>query len=190
MRRGFGKQEILLSVGVLIVFGAIMLFLLGRVDAKKSTLAESSRMRQLFVGLTFYETDNNGGIAPTLLSARYEINDDARFTSDRDPFRKAAGPFPVDPGMPTAKLNSPIRISDSYLWSFVTAGKVKPPKQRIDSALGFIANEWMGEVRPGSGFSAQVSGVVFRVNMDGAFVRIDATPRSLGDASALFTKIR
>lgn len=190
MNRGFGKNEVLLAIIVMAVFGGLMFFLLGHQKDRQSTGREATRMRQLFLALTFYETDNFGGIAPNLLAARYQVADDSNYLSERDPYRAARGPFPLEPGIPSVSLVSPVRISDSYLWNFVAAKAVAKPKNSIDPTVGLIASDWAGSVTPTSAFGAQVAGRVSRVNMDGAFTTILAPARTVGEPNALFLKLR
>jgi hypothetical protein len=115
--------------------------------------------------------------------------DDSVYLSTKDPFAGSSGPFPVEPGLPSWRVESPVRISYSYLFSFVQAGKtqVKPWYElKFDPTVGLLADEWQANVSPGSGFNATVSGRVLRLNTDGALAVHERTRKPIGDVQDLF----
>jgi hypothetical protein len=128
-------------------------------------------------------------MAPNLLAARQWMPDDEVYLSNGDPFASSEGPFPIEPGLPSLSLTSPVRVSYSFIYSFATLAqvKVKPWSElKFDPQIGFLANEWQGHVQPASGFEAMVSGRVFRLNTDGALKVLEKPSRKLGDSQALF----
>src|SRR5258708_5542547 len=107
--RGLTTREILLAVGVVAVFAAIMIpvsrIVLGGSDEKE----DMKRMRLVYVALSLYETSNDDLPAPDLVRVRRELGDDSLLLATNDPFANpgpAPGSFPLDPGIPQT-LGSP-----------------------------------------------------------------------------------
>ncbi|HSI71545.1 MAG TPA: hypothetical protein VK934_00080 [Fimbriimonas sp.] len=189
MRGGFTYKEVLLALLVVLLAGGTV-FLIGRSMERQNRVASDvDAMRSIYVSLALYESDLDGAMAPDLLAARAWMPNDTVYQSNQDPFAKVAGPFPIEPGLPTSQLASPLRISYSFLYAFASAGKakVKPwPELRFDPLVGFLANEWQGQVEPSDNFQATVSGRLLRLNTDGALHVLDLRSRQLGDPQVLF----
>lgn len=190
--RGFTSKETLLGCLVLLVAGGVLGGIGFLMVRRQAGDADASRMRQLYVALTMYEEENGGQPAPDLTFAYPYVPDTGAYLSDRDPFAKAAGPFPIDGSLPAGKPVSKFRISFGYLWAH---RKPKDPawdwaKLSRKDRLGFIADEWVGSVTPGSGFQARVSGPVLRVNRDGSlFTTPSREETGLGDVGEVFGKV-
>jgi hypothetical protein len=182
-------KEVLLSLSILVLAGLVVFTIARSMQTRRRLTSDVDSMRTIYVSLALYETDENGQMAADLLSAREWMPDDLVYQSISDPFVGDAGPFPVEPGLPSSRLESPVRISFSFIYAFATAGKakVKPwAELKFDPLVGFLANEWQGEVQASSRFQATVSGKVLRLNTDGALHEYTAPSRALGDPQVLF----
>jgi hypothetical protein len=189
-RRGFTHKEVLLGLLVLLVGAAIVYEVAISLAAKQSMRGDVENMRKLYLSLALYEGDENGWMAPDLLAARDRVPDDGCYLSDKDPYLKASGPFPIDGGLPQS-LGAPVRISYAYLFAHERAKglKLKPWYElKFDPTIGFLADEWRGSVKPLGAFDAEVTGMLFRLNTDGALHVLERRQRMLGDENALFLK--
>ena len=136
--------------------------------------------------------------ALAVIAARFDPNQ-SDYLSEKDPFSgstplesQKAKLFPSDPGLDNHEY-SPFRISFSYILNFIRADKiaVKPwYETRQDPRIGELADEWLGNVDPGTSFQAKVSGRVLRIGTDGAVyqLRDRGGPKPLGNANDLFIK--
>src|SRR5205814_2160489 len=102
--------------------------------------------------------------------------------------------YPLDPELPLIPETSPIRLSYAYLPDFIRNHQPGAPSwasARMDDTTGLIACGWHGKVEPSSRpFVAQLSGLVLRIDMDGALFRLPnrGGDGEMGNASALFVK--
>lgn len=190
MTRGFSSKEALLGVVVLAIAGAIV-YSIGLSMSRKNILgADAEAMRRVYVALSLYEESVDGLPAPDLTAVSIYLPEPACYQAEGDPYVAEAGPFPLDGGLPSSPRTSPYRISLAYLWAYRPA-KPDPlwnwATLSKDSNMGFLANEWRGNVTPKGDFRADVSGSVLRVNRDGSlFQTPDRGPKPLGDVRDLF----
>jgi len=194
MRRGFTTKETLLALGVLLVAAAVIL-LVGMTALKRDhESSDADRLQQLYVAATNYAQQYDQVPPPNLTLVRPFAPNETVFLTEHDPYAKdSSSPFPVDAGQPKGLRTSVFRNSFAYLWSYpdaVQAHYKNWSDALMNSELGLIANEWTGKVEPTGDFSAQVSGVVQRVNMDGSVQTTGdrGGPKALGDAEDLFFK--
>lgn len=190
--RGAVRQEVLLLVGVVLVALGIVGAFGWRSIQRQTILDEGGRMQRIYVALSLYEAGWNGEMPNELSSATPYLPNPSDLTSSRDPFASAAGPFPLDAGLPAAKRTASRRVSDAYLFAHRAAGRIRVPawaQARYDGPLGLIANEWSGTVKPTEAFQAEVSGLVLRVTVEGNLVQVLRDgPKPLGDTDDLFRK--
>ncbi len=187
--RGFTSKETLLAVMVVALAGAAIFFVSRSLQGKELARGDVDSMRKIYLSLALYESEENGWMPTNLLMARDRMPEDAVYLSSGDPFVSASGPFPVEPGLPSWRLESPVRISFSYLYSFVEAGKTQAKpwyELKFDPTVGLLADEWQGKVSAAGGFQAKVSGVVLRLNTDGALFSHDRGETGLGNVQDLF----
>ena len=182
--RGFGRKETLVLGFTFLVFLAIIVPLTCKSIGGQKTSNEVRRMRQLFLALALYEQDAYGKPAPSILSARPYSFSDAQLVSANDPFTSGSL-FPNDAGLPNGKKESPVRISETYLWAHLQGAKSVPPST-TQPGVGLLANEWQGAISAKGAFDATVAGRVHRVMMDGSFQSLDRPSRNLGDVKQLF----
>lgn len=192
MGRGQIRKEALLLVGGVFLAIAIVGLLWQRMSARETFTAEGERMRQIYINLSIYEGQFDGQLPSALPQLEFLLAPKAIYSSAADPYRDATGPFPVDAGLPDRTERSEFRISDSYLYAHVAAGKLKVgpwAESRFDPSLGLLANEFLGGVKAQGDFRARVSGPVLRVNTDGSLSRVQRAGESeLGDAETLFRR--
>ena len=178
-------------IGAVVLLAAGVLgFFAWRLRERSGLFDEGTRMQRLYVALSIYESQDNEQIPPDLTGARIYLGSDRDYVSDWDPFRTAAGPFPVDAGLPSGRKSAPFRVSDTYLWAHRLAGRIKTQawaEARLDPTLGVLASEWHGSVQTRDAFEASVSGLVLRITTDGSLVKVKrGGPKPLGDAQDLF----
>ena len=185
------RQEALLFGGVVLVGIAVLVGLGWRTTNRQGVLDEAARLQSLYVALASYESQFDGLPAPSIGMAAPFVRSRNDFQSGADPYRSAVGPYPIDGGLPEAVAGE-FRISDAYLWAHRIAKKMRTPEwqaARQDPTLGVLATEWLGQVTRTGSFRAQVSGLVLRVNTDGAVVRVQrGGPKALGDVEDLFRR--
>jgi len=197
--QGFGPKEVLLALAVIVIGGIIIFLLANKQQGANLVLTESGRMRRLYVALAYYEEQYDSAPAPSLVvAARFDPNQ-SDYLSEKDPFSgstplesQKAKLFPSDPGLDNHEY-SPFRISFSYILNFIRADKIAVNpwyETRQDPRIGELADEWLGNVDPGTSFQAKVSGRVLRIGTDGAVyqLRDRGGPKPLGNANDLFIK--
>ncbi|MEZ0325773.1 MAG: type II secretion system protein [Fimbriimonas sp.] len=187
--KGFGTKEILLAILVIGVAGAVIFGVARSLQGKELVRGDVGNMQKVYLSLALYETESDGWLPADLLMARDRMPEDAVYLSNADPFANAEGPFPVDPGLPSWRVDSPIRVSYSYLYAFVQAGKTQAKpwyELKYDPKVGLLADEWQGKVTAGEGFQATVSGTLLRLNTDGALMTRQRGSKPIGDVQELF----
>ncbi len=187
--RGFSHKEILLALLVVAIAAGVLLAVAKSLQGRELAKGDVDNMRKIYLSLALYESEENGWLPSNLLMARDRMPEDSVYLSNTDPFVGQAAPFPIDPGLPTWRVESPVRISYSYLYAFVEAGKTKAKpwyELKYDPTVGLLADEWQGEVTPGTGFDATVSGNLFRLNTDGALSIRKRPTGPIGNVEQLF----
>lgn len=188
------RKETMLGCGVVAIAATVVGFVGWRSLSDQSDLAEGAKMRRLYIALSMYESQWDGEPAPTLAHIIPLVSEPTDFTSQKDPYRDAKAPFPVDGGIPKSPRNSPVRVSFTYLWAHrsINGMKTAPWSQvRQDPGHGFLVSEWRGSVEPTGDYGAKVGGKILRVNSDGSLVTLHRHgTQSLGDAEELFLRRR
>lgn len=181
------RAEAWLAIGTVVVFGAILIPVAYVVSRRSGDDGRAVRLREVYVGLSLYQADHMGRLAPDLPSVRTYLNSDAAFVSPKDPWRKAKGPFPIDGALPGSEQHAQTRISDAYAVDFTRAGLLKNPDLN-DPRATLLADPWQGEasIIGQRSFDASVKGPVLRVTVDGSAREANRKSSRLSDANDLF----
>ncbi len=184
-RSGLTLGEMLVALAVLLVFAAITIPIFNRAKSKSLSDSDVSNLKRIYGAWSIYE-ESNLGPPPDLTVLRQDFGSDATFLSPKDPFASQAGPFPLEPALPSWKPRTDFRISYSYFMNFAAAGKLAQPKweeARLDRRIGILASVWEGSAQgDGSPFGAQFSGKALRVNLDGSMIPASMDGGDLGKA--------
>jgi hypothetical protein len=194
VRRGFSSKEILLAIFVLLVAAAVVFAVARSLAGRAQTRGDVDNLRTIYLSVALYESDQNGELPPDLLAIRDLVPGDETFLASRDPYAAVGDGGneqlkPVDAGLPAWRVESPIRISFTFLNAFATAGKVKTKpwsELKFDPKVGLLASEWEGTVEPTGSFGARVSGKVLRLNTDGALAQSTRSEGALGNVQDVF----
>lgn len=185
------RNEIWLSLGVVAVAGGILAAVGVAVLGQPNYGPDPGRMRQVYVASSMYEESANGVPPPDLAVLATFLPQPSAYLAEKDPYAKAAGPFPADGGLPKKNRQAPFRISFGYVGAYREAlPSLGAGWDAIlwDPSAGFLADEWIGKVTPVGDFDAAVEGPLLRMNRGGAISRIEggSEPRALGNAELMF----
>jgi hypothetical protein len=130
-----------------------------------------TRMRAVYSALYLYEANDNDVPPPNLDLVRRDLGDDKLLTAVNDPFVGPPGQtYPKDPAFPNLG-KSPVRISFTYLPTWVREGKVKVKNWQKDLdnvKVGILACYWYGQIDRTNPDGRLCDGPVVRINMDGS----------------------
>ena len=188
--RGFTYKEVLLALIVVILAAAIVIPVTLSLQKRKLSQVDIGRMRNLYLSLAMYESQQSDTMPPTLSAIQGGLTEDSTFQSIDDPFLSGYDKYPTEPGLPKWRVDQRIRTSFSYLLAYGTAGKVKLKpwyEMKWDPKIGLLADEWQAKVTTGAPFEAQVDGPVLRLSTDGSLKTIARSgQKAIGDSQDLF----
>jgi prepilin-type N-terminal cleavage/methylation domain-containing protein len=115
--RAFTLIEVLMVVAIVAIMAALLFPVLTKARSRAYLVQDVSQMRQIYVAVDLYSSDNEEHLPPSLLYVAPYAKSTEVFASPADPYRRG---IPGVPDFPAnmydgADLRSPFRISYAFL---------------------------------------------------------------------------
>ena len=177
-KRGITLLEILIVITIISILTAQLFPLIGQAKKRAKAVSDITNMRQIYAGITMYESDADDRSPATLPLTLDYIKSREVFASILDP-RKANSNLPgwnsTPCGPPNDYPRTSYRISYPYLRTFKDEDELRYIQLRQEANVGILASPWVGEVTHwmGNPYSDSdvgpvMSGAIFRIKMDGS----------------------